>query len=105
MSEAKNVGEYTIDLSNILPNDNYAYECIFTCDCTTGTTSGNKADIRMGSVFLAVTQTRTASAVAGGGAATVIVGTDRTCTYTVVTHNVSNLRLFLASYRRIGTNS
>ena len=107
---AKNAGQYTIDLSNILPNDNYAYECIFTCDCATGTTSGNKADIRMAttltpSVFLAVTQTRTASAVGGGGAATVIVGTDRTCTYSVVTNNVSNLRLFLASYRRIGTNS
>jgi hypothetical protein len=109
-SGAQNIGFYTIDLSNALPNDGYIYECIFTGDGYTLATSGARGDIRMRStlstiVFLAKTQTRTASEVQFGGTVTLIVGTDRVAQYQVVGNNVGNLRIFLVSYRRIGTNA
>lgn len=107
---AKNAGDYAIDLSQILPNDNYVYECIFTGDGYTLGTNGALGDIRMAStltpsVFLAKTQTRAAAAVQFGGTVTLVVGTDRVASYSVINNNVGNLRIFLESYRRIGTNS
>lgn len=107
---AKNAGDYTINLAQILPNDSFAYECIFTCDGYTLGTNGALGDIRLSttltpSVFLAKTQTRAAAAVQFGGSANVVVGVDRVATYSVINNNVGNLRIVLASYRRIGTNA
>ena len=109
----------TYDLSTILPNDNYVYECLFTGWWRTGNTSGNLVGCHLYtgtqtattsdySAYLGRVVTRTSSsAIFAGNCILPIFPTDRAVTYRnedgVGTSGSCTLRI--QGYRRVGTNS
>lgn len=99
------------NLSSYLPDDNYCYEVIGSVHGTTGSTSGDNADIHIGSSVVDATyrvacaKTRASSSVSWGGSFVIPIGTDRIISlgnYSSNSANVSNFRIF--AYKRIGTN-
>lgn len=99
-------------LSNDLPNDNYVYEVLFTCSGNTGTSSGNTAEISVGSSLcdvgtyrVAFATTRSSSAVGWCGAGIIPIGTDRTISIRQIARSSCSCDFFrIKAYRRIGTN-
>lgn len=108
----------TFSLDDVLPKDNYVYECLFNCYIRTGSTSGNAAGgvIFSGSssstssslyAYLCRCTTRTNSTVNAAGCGTIpIFPNDRNVTYSnqdsVGTSGNCGVRL--QAYRRLGTN-
>lgn len=99
------------NLSSYLPNDDYCYEVLGYVNGTTGSSSGDYADIHIGSSVIdssyriACARTRTSSTVNWAGSFVIPIGTNRTIylgNYSSNTASVSNFRIF--AYRRIGTN-
>ena len=101
----------SFDLSNILPNDGYNYEVMFTITATTGSTSGNTADIGVWSDILGDTNrvatavTRTSSTMQASASFVLPVGTQRFINVTQYHTSTCTLAfLRMEGYRRIGTN-
>lgn len=100
-------------LATYLPSDNYNYEVMFTVDGYTGSTSGDKAEITVGSSLIdintyrvATTQARTANTTLWCGSGYMLIGSDKKIyvrqTQTMAA-TISHFRLY--AYRRIGTNA
>ncbi len=71
----------TYSLANYLPSDNYVYEVMYSVKGTTGSTSGNEADISIGSGLISVTthrvaaaQTRTSNSVSWAASGIMLIG-------------------------------
>lgn len=71
----------TYSLATYLPSDNFIYEVLFSVKGTTGSTSGNEADIAVGSGLIDVTtyrvanaQTRSSNSVTWAGSGVMLVG-------------------------------
>ena len=71
----------TYSLATYLPSDNYIYEVMYSAKGTTGSTSGNEAEIAVGSGLIDVlthrvasAQTRTSSTVTWAAAGTMLIG-------------------------------
>ena len=107
----------TISLANFLPNDGYDYYVTLEGYCTTGTSSGNTADMQIisGSVSgnntfyrrLCRSVTRASSAQMNGGSIEIpILRSDRNIT--IFNGDGSgtsgNMMIRISSYRRMGNN-
>lgn len=53
ISTSKAVGEYTLDFSSYLPNDNYSYEVLISCRIRNSTTSSSIAKIKEYDMYVA----------------------------------------------------
>lgn len=103
---------YNYSLATYLPDDGYAYEVYFSITGNTGTTSGNSAQIGVGSSFIPVSthrvvgaQTRSSSSVAWCGNCVIPIGIDRTVSARQIANAACTCNLFRAfAYRRIGRN-
>lgn len=107
----------TVDLSDILPNDGYTYECIFSCWIRTGSTSSNAIDCQLFSgtgdslnqfyARLARCVTRTNSTASAAGCAILpILPNDRAVTWKNGDGGGTSgsCGLVFGGYRRVGTN-
>ena len=101
----------TFDLSNILPNDGYNYEVMFTITAVTGSANGNcaeigaQSDILRGTNRVAQTITRTSATMQTSSSFILPVGGRRLIEVWQI-HNSTCTLSFLRTigYRRIGTN-
>lgn len=104
---------YEYSLANYLPNDGYNYEVIVTAIGATGSTSGNTAEISIGSSFVDHTTNRVASSVTRtsntanwGWCGVIPIGTDRKIYIRQIHSSPCTCRYFRCeAYRRIGSNS
>lgn len=108
--------DLSYSLSSILPNDACNYEVLLYGSVTTGTTSGNKARLKIftdlynynlvGSnpITLCSCMTRTASSMETSGACSVVVGKGRNIDVSKYSSNTGTFDLVVYGYRRIGTN-
>lgn len=100
----------SIDLSNFLPNDGYAYEIMLNALVITGATSGNLTQIIASSSIcpafhLAQCLTRTSATNQISGTTTMPIGTDRVLNISGSgTSGTGKFSLYVRNYRRIGTN-
>ena len=119
LSTATGVNEYTLDLSDYLPNDGYMYEVMVSTYLSRTDDSGTNTYLPIYNTSLGVDGTdggegKTNSfmndAVDGanmqqsGGGCVVIVGADRTLNYGIRQHKLTAFALNAVAYRRIGTN-
>ena len=98
-----------IDLSPHIPNDNYNYEVLLSCDAYTGSSSGSSCAITATGILSAriiVGQTRNNLAVGCGGSCIVPISTNRTLTIMIgsLVKPATIQNLWIEGYRRIGTN-
>lgn len=108
LSSAIAKGNYTIDLSEYLPNDNYNYEILITCEAYKGDVSGSFAayvssDLIEHSVCVARNST-----YSRGSACSVVLPVNQTRKiYYNIANTVSDMNVvfYAVGYRRIGTNS
>ena len=115
LSTASSIGYYDIDLSSILPNDTYSYECIFSMYMNRGSgeTANNdnaqyyiyNSNRALTWYFNVIDGPRTdADTIGVGGQFSAIVGTERKLVLRIATKNLLSQELLLKAYRRIGTN-
>ena len=104
ISGANTVGSYTLDISSLLPADNYKYEVILACKLF------GSGDVFYQSVytteFPSSYVTSTSSVIAN--LAVIPVGTNRIINYAITSNgdtSPNGATLYLCAYRRIGTNS
>ena len=105
-------GLYEYDISAILPQDNYNYECAFTCFGRTSNVNGNsvglgiKSNIFKPHLRFGRAQTRSNQSFSFAGSAVIPVGTDRIVIFDVhdLTGSSGSCGLFLRGYRRLRTN-
>lgn len=108
-------GIKTYSLNNYLPNDGYNYEILFSGSCDTGTTSANFINIYIGinnvneNVIcrLCTARTRTASSNQSSGSSNIIIPSNmrQLVVYGSTSSNANGTySLFVAAYRRVGTN-
>lgn len=108
LSSAIAKGNYTIDLSEYLPNDNYNYEILITCEAYKGDVGGSFAayvssDLIEHSVCVARNST-----YSRGSACSVVLPVNQTRKiYYNIANTVSDMTVvfYAVGYRRIGTNS
>jgi len=109
LTTATAVDTYTIDVSNILPVDNYSYECLVSVEVSTSDNTAMNIGSDMLTQAIAIGQNRGgASGVPTTyfrGNAILPVGIGRQII--VIIAGVAPIRnyTFLLGYRRIGTNS
>lgn len=119
LSTTTAVGEYTLDLSDYLPNDGYMYEVMISTYLSRTDDSGTNTYMTIYNTSLGIDGTdggegKTNSfmndAVDGanmqqsGGGCVVIVGVDRILNCGVRQHKLTAFALNAVAYRRIGTN-
>ena len=119
LSTATGVNEYTLDLSDYLPNDGYMYEVMVSTYLSRTDDSGTNTYLPIYNTSLGIDGTdggegKTNSfmndAVDGanmqqsGGGCVVIVGANRTLNYGIRQHKLTAFALNAVAYRRIGTN-
>lgn len=99
---------HTLDLSNILPNDGYDYECLFRTWGETGAKSGNWTEFQIGngniSSYIVRAQTRTASSVRFGGNAIMPITTNRQVilsNYSGTSGTASSVYFQILGYKRL----
>ena len=104
ISGANTVGSYTLDISSLLPADNYKYEVILACQIF------GSGDVFYQSVytteFPSYYVTSTSSVIRN--LAVIPVGTNRIINYAITSNgntSPNGATLYLCAYRRIGTNS
>ena len=104
ISTANTVGSYTLDISSLLPADNYKYEVILACQMF------GSGDIFYQSVYTTELPSSyvasTSSVIAN--LAVIPVGTNRIINYAITSNgntSPNGAYLQLCAYRRIGTNS
>ncbi len=104
----------TFDLSSYLPNDGHIYEILVCAAIQTGASTGNFAGLSayssvVGSSEVAIpicrTCTRTSSIMVTSGSITIPIGTDRILYGANVHSSAITASLWIAGYRRVGTNS
>lgn len=96
VSQATAIGNYTIDLSSYLPNDNYAYECMFAWDITT------VANGLTGTV-IGSTNAFSYNGIINGGFTNHIL-TGKTVGFAIWNSPLQSCNVKLIRYRRVGTN-
>ena len=107
-----NAKPLTFDLSTVLPNDGYNYECIFDILAETGTASGNSVEIMTfggiaaNGVRVCKAITRTTASAQAGGQFIEAIGTNRTISLQEAGGTQTSYVYFfrLLACRRIGTN-
>lgn len=100
-------------LSSYLPNDGYSYEVVVTADGNTGSTSGNAAEIGIGSYYVEAStnrvehsMTRASNYVSWGWSGIIPIGTDRKIYIRQIANfDCTCIYFRCKAYRRIGTNS
>ena len=102
---------YSIDISSYLPDSKYAYEIMVYTWCNTGTTSGNGAEVKVGSdltnnMMFCTTITRASASTSTSGVGKIpISGNSRTLDISNgAGANSGSGRVWLLGYRRLGTN-
>lgn len=101
---------HTYSLSSYLPADSYKYEVLIGGVVTTGTTSGNAIELRVGTdivelSYVCSARTRTNSSMFAIGNITTSVGTGRSVVVQGGATWTGSFGLYIYGYRRIGTNS
>ena len=101
-----------VDISSYIPNDGYAYELMVYAWINTGTTSGNAAEVYVGTdltdyMMLCRANTRAASSVSTSGVNKIVIsGKSRTLNILNGAGATSGSgRVWLSAYRRLGTNT
>jgi hypothetical protein len=102
------IGEYTLDLSDHLPNDGYQYEVMFAGNATNNTT-----EIPSLSIKTDLTGYSMVCIIKGDGAGTfsnawniiLPVGTGRTVSFKIQNKAFNYCNKFVHSYRRMGTST
>ena len=103
-------GSSTLDLSNILPNDGNAYECMFSITASTGTSSGNTVAPRLGvqsgtdNPEVCQHVTRTSSNMNCAGNIRVPCAGRTVQLYNSGNDTSGTITVRIRGYRRIGTN-
>lgn len=98
VSQATAIGNYTIDLSNYLPNDGKEYEVSFNAQVAS--VAGGLTGIYLNSVVLAISY----NGVLSGGNMTIKIGASHQLTLNIDNSNCQSLNLWAYQYRRLGTN-
>jgi hypothetical protein len=101
------IGEYTLDLSDHLPNDGYQYEVMFA-----GQASNTTTEIPSLQIKTDLTGYSTVCVIKGAGSGTysdawniiLPVGTGRTVSFKILGKEFTSCTKYVHSYRRIGTN-
>lgn len=107
LSEALSVNTYTIDLSDYLPNDNFAYEVLLNHYLTSTSTDGSSTYVKTNfyedSIMLA--RASNGAGTRKSGVFAIVVPQDRILQYTIGIKSASSSTYLKAyAYRRIGTN-
>ena len=109
LSSATSVGTYSLDLSSILPNDNYNYLVKLR---VYGYRSGStpSASQRLFSSIFKMSVGSTLSEVSSNtrvhiSIIDIPVGTDRKLTYEISENSFNEAYVFILGYRRLGTNT
>lgn len=103
----------TFDISSYIPNDGCAYEASFKLQGSTGTTSGNSIQLRLGTSSSSGSNpracsviTRTNSSMSIGGMAYVIIPANTRTLYLFNTGNAAtNINVYLQGFCRLGKNN
>ena len=107
LSTSTAIGEYTLDLSDHLPNDGHQYEVMFA-----GNASNTSTEIPSLAIKTDLTGYTMVCIIKGVGSGTyqdawniiLPVGTGRTVSFKIQNTAFTHCTKFVHSYRRIGTN-